>query len=31
MSAFSEKQKKLYVMGGFDGYEFLNSIEMADL
>jgi hypothetical protein len=31
MSAFSDKQKKLFVFGGFDGYECLNSVEMVDL
>jgi len=31
MSAYSEKQRKLFVMGGFDGWECLNSMEVLDL
>lgn len=31
MSAYNAKQKKLYVMGGFDGYESLHDVEVLDL
>ena len=31
MSAFSEKQNKLYVLGGYDGYESLADVEVLDL
>ena len=31
MSAYSQKQNRLYVMGGFDGYESLNEMEFVDL
>ena len=31
MSAYNKKKNRLYVMGGFDGYECLNCVEMLDL
>jgi hypothetical protein len=31
MSAYSEKQQKLFVMGGFDGYDCLNCVEVLDM
>jgi hypothetical protein len=30
MSAYSQKHHKLYVLGGFDGYDCLNSVEVLD-
>lgn len=30
-SVYSEKLKRLYVFGGFDGWECLNEVEMLDL
>lgn len=30
MSVFSEKERKLYVLGGFDGWECLKDVEMVD-
>ena len=30
MSAYSEKQNKLYVLGGFDGWECLADVEVLD-
>lgn len=31
MSAYSKKQKKLFVMGGFDGFDCLNCVEVLDM
>ena len=31
MSAFNKSKNRMYIMGGFDGYECLNSMEMLDL
>ena len=31
MSAFSEKHNKLFVLGGWDGYDSLNTVEVLDL
>jgi len=31
MSVYSEKQNKLYVLGGFDGWECLKEVEVVDL
>ena len=30
MSVYSEQEKKLYVMGGFDGWECLKEVEIVD-
>ena len=31
MSVYSEKHNKIWVMGGFDGYDCLNEMEVLDL
>ena len=31
VSAFSEKQRRLWIFGGFDGWECLNEVELLDL
>jgi hypothetical protein len=31
MSVYSQLQNKIWVLGGFDGWECLNSVEMIDL